>query len=60
MKELVGEVLSKNEIESLENWEKKENTREDVRKAIEDLTESTKIQLRCAGMVANRLADVLE
>ena len=60
VKELVGEVLSKKEIESLENWEKKENTREDVREAIEDLTEKGKKQLKCADMVANMLAKVLE
>ena len=60
VKELVGEVLSKKEIESLENWEKRENTRGDVREAIEDLTEKGKKQLKCACMVANMLAKILE
>ena len=60
VRELVGEVISKKEIESLENWEREENDREDVREAIHDLTESAKLHLRCADMVANTLVEILE
>ena len=60
VKELVGEVISRKDMESLENWEREENKREDVREAVNDLTESAKLHLRCADMVANTLAEILE
>jgi len=59
VKQLVGEVISKKEIESLETWEREENEREDVREAVKDLTESAKLHLRCADMVASTLAEIL-
>ena len=49
VKELVGEVLSKKEIESLENWEKKENTREDVTEKRKEATEMCRYGCKHAG-----------
>merc|ERR1719391_432103 len=48
VKGLGGEGISKKEIESLEVWEREENEREDVKEAVKDLTESAKLNLRCA------------
>ena len=59
VKGLVGEVISKKEIESLEVWEREENEREDVREAVKDLTESAKLNLRCADMLANTIVEIL-
>ena len=62
VKELVDEdlVLSKKEIESLENWAQEENVNMEVREAVDDLTEKGKSSSRCAVRVANTLAEVLE
>ena len=59
VKELVGEVVLGNEVESLEKWAREENVREDVRQAVEEITDKAKAQLKCAGMVARTLDKLL-
>ena len=59
VKELVGEVILGNEVESLEKWAREENVREDVRQAVEELTDKAKAQVKCAGMVARTLDKLL-
>ena len=60
VKELVGEVISRSEMESLENWEREGNESDDVREVVDDLVESAKLHLRCADVVKNTLAEILE
>ena len=59
MKELVSNVVSRRQIEELENWGQEENERDDVKEAVKELTSVAKEQLKCADMVANTLAEVL-
>ena len=59
VKELVGEVVLGNEVESLEKWASEENVREDVRQAVKELTDKAKAQVKCAGMVARTLDKLL-
>ena len=59
VKELVGEVVLGNEVESLEKWAREENVREDVSQAVKELTDKAKAQVKCAGMVARTLDKLL-
>ena len=59
VKELVSNVVSRRQIEELENWGREENNRDDVKEAVKELTAVAKEQLKCADMVANTLAEVL-
>ena len=59
VRELVGMVVSRKEIESVERWAREENVREDVRQAVEELTDKAKAQLKCTDMVAKTLGKLL-
>ena len=59
VRELVSNVVSRRQIEELENWGREENKRGDVKEAVKELTAVAKEQLKCADMVANTLAEVL-
>ena len=59
VKDLLGEVVLRNEVESLENWAREENVREDVRQAVEELTDKAKAQLKCTDVVARSLDKLL-
>ena len=59
VKELVGEVVLGNEVESLEKWAREENVREDVRQAVKEITEKAKAQLKCTDVVARTLDKLL-
>ena len=59
VRELVGTVVSRKEIESLERWAREENVREDVGQAVEELTDKAKARLKCADMVARTLGKLL-
>ena len=59
VRELVGMVVSRNEIESVERWAREENVREDVRQAVEELTDKATARLKCTDMVAKTLGKLL-
>ena len=43
----------------MENWAREENVREDVRQAVEELTDKAKAQLSCTDVVARTLDKLL-
>ena len=59
VKELLGEFVSGNEVESLEKWAREENVREDVRQAVEEITDNVKAQVKCTDVVALTLDKLL-